>query len=475
MAGGPLESAFRDFVSAAILVCGGFRAGHPGSAPTPESHQSLSEAVESATEFQTLVMAALRLMPDLRDRSDGDLADLLNRYRRGGSLGGQWRDIMHVGEIQTAVRAFLRRSGLYLELWRDAAPDALGMARRLESALAEEESPLTTLVPLDGLSIRGDEEIDLGEVRLVKLSKERWERFFETNLFYRAPLALEELADLWSIRSEGKHDGWDWGVAWDLVPPRTRVMRTFGKWIHFINLWELGSVRPVALFEKIESLLALHPVRQSTIVEPAREPMALAHEDDEVGYRAVTTVEAGNAATLRAFLLALAAGHQAAQGDGRVDTALRFFDRACDDLFAVQQWEITHQEYEVLEDFVADSTTCLEAALLDGIQNRDKSGPLGERTAALVAAGEPDLTTVQEEIRSAYGVRNAIVHGDARQPIQTLVVAAKSLRVRTRQVLFALLMLNGNRAAFQRAVANTVAKAVLRAHLREYRDRPPWG
>jgi hypothetical protein len=196
--------------------------------------------------------------------------------------------------------------------------------------------------------------------------------------------------------------------------------------------------------------------------------VASQHDDEDESERPITTVDVDDITKFRLFLLDLAVGYKQAKGDPRVDTALRYFDRTCDRLFAVEQYHMDTLEEETLEDLVADACTSLEAALLTGRSEARKGERLAERTAALVAADDTERATVYAEVKSDYDLRNAIVHGDARQPKATLAAAARSLRVRTRQVLVALLLLRGDRQSFRIAVGDAAERAKLHTHLRRY-------
>lgn len=461
-----LEEAFNDLASAATLVCQGAKASSRAPALTAESHQAIAEAVESTAQFQALALAAIQTMPEYRDHDQASLKAVVEQGSRGRYLRLEHFDI---DDARWCVLRFLRRSGFYLDLWRGEGTKTAERSRALEAALAEGEPTLTELVPLDGLSIRSDEEIDLGAVRLVKLSSDQWHRFFETREFYRAPLPPEDLSHLWCLRQESKHKGRSLGHPFDFLSPRGRVMQEVGRWIYFVNLWGLGSVRPVALFQRIESLLDHEPVHARIVAEPVQEVMAPMDDEDQESYRPLETVEVEDVAAFREFLVGLNDGYEAASADGRVATALRSFDRTCDDLFGIRHKDVCDLlEEETLEDIVADACTCLEAALLNGIRDSKKGATLARRTAALVASNPAEEAALIAEVESAYALRNFIVHGDVRQPATVVAEAARNLIVRIRQVLTALLMLKGDRGAFERAVQDPGERATLRAHFRAY-------
>src|SRR6266545_5850061 len=452
-----LNERVADLVHVATLVCDGFRAGLSNDEPlTEDTHARLATAVERTPEFQDVVSAAFAQLPE--DRSVDDLPPIIERLERA-------RDT-RILDWSANVRAFMRRSRFYLNLWNGTIPDPSEPTQMLVGALGVAALLKVDVVPIDGLAIRGERSIDLGGMQLVEMSRNEWEAFFETDLFYPPSIPTEDLDSLWCIRREGKHKKRGWGMPIDLFAPRSRAMREYGNWLRFASLWSLGSVRPVGLLQHIASPLAEYPVYSRIAETPWLDPIS--GEDGEVYYRPHVTVQVDDASSFRDFLLKLAAGHEAARGDGRLDAALRFFDRTCFGQFGAEPWHIGLLERDVLEDFITDSCTCLEAALLDGMSEREKKNRLAQRIAALVAVDEGERKKVCDEVASAYETRSAIVHGDAPRPQEALAVAAKSLLVRTRQVLVALIMLNGDRTLFHKAVSDRSERARLRTHLRLY-------
>jgi Apea-like HEPN len=442
-------------LQAAARVALGFRAGT--QAPlTPDVHRRLATAIEGISEFQTLIDHALADIP--RFHPDAETKKL-------AKLGLD----LHRLDCTDEVRAFLQRSGCYRELWNGTLPDA----DTVEAALLEETRPakceVTHLIPLDGLDLSHGQTVDFGAGRILSLTEAQWNEFFEADV-YSAPNTAE-LSNLGAleIKTTEPIDSFvPSSLPFPWEAPLTTITKLAGHWIAYVSLWTRESVRPIALYSKPQTRLALPPVRQVSVASPTWIPEPAGEEGAEEEMRPLFSVSVEDTAALGSFMSELEAGRSAATKHGpRLDTALRWFLRTTDSTFGIEDFSLGIPD-SLYEDLIVDSFTALEALLLQK-KEWDKGNKISARAAALIAQTDAEIPAVEKKVREAYDFRNDIVHGDVQPGSAELERAARELRLWLRQVLVATLRLGGDQSRLVAGITDAEVKAQNRALVPVYK------
>jgi hypothetical protein len=445
------EQSFDALINAALHVVEGFRAASGGEPLRAESHQRLAKAVEGTTAFRELSQEALTTATRYAPKGEEKLAILAE---------------LRAGECRDELAAFLRRVGFYQLLWNHRRPKPAALREYFLRETTPDTCEFLRLIPIDGLGIRDRATVPFPGGRLRYLDVAEWNGFFESEL-HDAP-NVNELSNLpvLELRAVEALDPNPLRAAEE--PAFRTVTKLAGHWLAFLNLWDLESIRPVALYEKPDTRLAMRPVKEHRITSPSW----VGRIDDETGEEheePFLPVEIGDPAALSTLLGQLETGRLAAAGAGpRVATALHWFQRVADELFGWEEgwWH----DQTIDEDIVSDSFTVLEALLL-GPNERLKGPKISKRAAALISAADADIPGLEASILQTYGLRNRLVHGDARPDAGELETAVRNLQRWVRQVLVGMLRLNGDQARVILGVTDGTVRAANREMVPRYPGR----
>lgn len=439
------EAAVSAFIIAASRMVTGFRAGLRSEEPLKlATYDLLADTAEQLPEYSPLVSSAMTL-ERYQARVDP---------RTGFKLSQDHK-------CRSELRAYLMRTRFYQELWLGRMPSAgaaaVGFAAATEGL---RKCEAVRLIPLDGLEIWGAEAVSLpGGARLVKLAAPGWSEFFESDLFGSPD--IDQIAHLWSLELRTTLVDPPPNPMWiHFDSPHEVAMRHGGAWIHCINLSEKGFVRPVAIYTKLQTLLALMPVEVLNVSEPTMIPEYDYQQDREWEHPFVS-IDVNAREPFVKTVTELFEGRTAASSrSSRTETALHWFTRIGDQLFGHDAGRLLDER--ILEELVPDCFTILEALLL-APRERGKGDKISARAASLVATEDSTLIATRDAIKAAYDLRNDLVHGDARPSHEKLEGAAENLHVWVKQVLVALLRLHGDRDAVVAGVSDASVRERNRA------------
>ncbi len=421
-------------VDGACAAAAGFRAAGSDVVLTPTRHAALVGAVESLPQFAAAVRELRALSRYAARVLDTDI---------------------HAYDCRAEFGAFLTRSGFYASIWTGSAPTPAALLDEFDKETSRARCTVTRRIPIDGLSIAGNDPIVFPGGRLIKVTESDWRSFFEADWF-SAP-NLSALSNLWVFDLEEAADiepDYLWGA---LDPVSRRIARLVGNWLCYVNAWSAECVRPLALYVKPDTRLSSTAVGQITIASPSwtYQTHPESGDQDEVPFLPVH-VDEHDRARFVDFLLELERGRTAAVTQGpRMATALHWFSRITGNMFGTSyDWV----DETVAEDVVADSFTVLEALLLRSGE-KCKGAKIAARAAALIAPDLPAREVLADQIRAAYKRRNDLVHGDVRPNRDVLEATMRDLRVWTRQVLVAMLRLEGDQDRVIRGVTDPLVQA----------------
>ncbi len=416
-----LGEVFRRFLDSAEHVARGYVAAAGSAALDKAQHHRVAMAAEECGAFRNLRRLVAQEVP--RYRPTGDEQVLTRR----GALRSHDPEVMAGRELAT----FLRRAGAYRSLLRGEPLDAESLARTFLEDAARAKVRVRHLVPIDGLYLAEGVQIDFGAGRLVRLSSEEWEAFFESDFGPTSgALALSNVGVLEMFQEDqDRHRG----LLISFAPLGMRVARIAEPWITYLCLYGPRAVRPCGLYSKPETLLRDRAVDVVHLLDPSAEERYCDDEQTVPDLVPIYELEVrGDAAKkLHAFLVEMESGRKRAEAKGpRLETALHWFRRSAAYLYDDVE-RASFLPREAYEDFIADTFTALEAVLLK--QGEGKKGPrISERGAALL--GEPNAAAHFSE---AYELRNRIVHGDERPQGPELARSAEFVSSAVRRILIA--------------------------------------
>lgn len=376
-------------------------------------------------------------------------------------------------DFPNELAAFLERSGLLTSILAGRSIDIQLFASRLRAESDRTACHVARLVVLDGLSI-GDTAITFGDAALHRLEPANFESFFNEVTLSRPNLPdyLNGLVALHTVVS-GNSPPWD---SYSLPEPPTHsptvVQDAAQPWLNYINLWSLGTVRPIALYEKNDSLLTYEAYRDRILEEPTFAPRFQTDERLGIPYSYVVsapmaTVEVSNSEAFVSFVADLHQRHLAAPPNGpRLEKALNSYARACAGFW---QFAMFPEAHNVCEGIVIDSITALEAVFLRDADRRNKATHLSTRASALVGQSPAEQRSLRRMVSKAYDLRSAILHADQSYARSELPEVVRHLNLLLRKVLVAFIWLEGNQQRLIDGVSNSAIAAANAALVPSYR------
>jgi hypothetical protein len=343
---------------------------------------------------------------------------------------------------------------------------AAQVAGSLRDALNRQRCQVRNLILLDGLELPAN-AITFNGGRLVELGEDFLNTWFRGTP-PPGPVAPHRLTGVAALETVTEERSPPWGVSlfeWDSAATRTK--RAAKPWSMYLNLLGSGKCMPIGMYQHSDSQLHLDEWRAVGVEEPMWEPRhhfdGVDDYESEELYRTLYVDDDGP--TLATFLNQMDAGRSAAERrTHRVETALRFFDRVCDDYMGHHQLE-HGDDMDANEDLVIDAVAGLEAIFL-AKEKRGKGQVIGARAAAVLEANVTKQRAMRKEVEDLYELRSAILHGDARAASEDLRKGATSGEHLLRRSIIAFCRLQGDHqrlvdAAKDPATAQTVRQITL--------------